>query len=595
MNAATLMPPIALLIVVSLLLPTAFGLAALWAARGRAGWFWRWAPLVLGLAVLAPLGAIELIVLFGAQAATVMSGLALARIFAARAAWRRAQRENSEHATRARSLGIQFRLREALWGVLLAAGALALVRLAPPQALVSLGFSSMFPPWLVAGLVLGAATLAAMQLALGGARSEVRVLVFGSVTLIAGIALLACLIWAVDSSERMIFWGPLLPGAAGAALHGLLLAPGLALARGSGWMSRAAPPADASVAALATPARSRSTQTAARAGLGMVALVSAWILVSVYWTVLPPQVPDVATASGPNAPDELQRVASLFNWASVPKQDYEAATAQDCRTFTRQNAEALAALRRALELPHTSVDLTDAYAWLTRYPEMHNLACALAAEGKAWEGDGNDARAASSYIAVIRLANANANGGLMDDDLQGDGIAQLGIVGLARIIPKLDADELDALARELEQAAAAREPYNVVVERDRTWRFAALSWIEHLTHHRHPVAHMEVFANARKCYEAHVNLLIAEMAVRRHVLIEGAPPDALESLVPEYLSQVPEDPYGQGPLVYHRQGDTYSLYSVGRNGVDDGGQRVSFDAAIWEGKGDLFFDAMNIP
>jgi hypothetical protein len=33
------------------------------------------------------------------------------------------------------------------------------------------------------------------------------------------------------------------------------------------------------------------------------------------------------------------------------------------------------------------------------------------------------------------------------------------------------------------------------------------------------------------------------------------------------------------------------LYSVGANGTDDGGERVTFWEATQEGKGDLFFNA----
>jgi hypothetical protein len=42
--------------------------------------------------------------------------------------------------------------------------------------------------------------------------------------------------------------------------------------------------------------------------------------------------------------------------------------------------------------------------------------------------------------------------------------------------------------------------------------------------------------------------------------------------VPEFLSSVPLDPVDGEPLRYRRNGDgTFLLYSVGENGVDDGG------------------------
>jgi hypothetical protein len=46
----------------------------------------------------------------------------------------------------------------------------------------------------------------------------------------------------------------------------------------------------------------------------------------------------------------------------------------------------------------------------------------------------------------------------------------------------------------------------------------------------------------------------------------------LNDLAPEFFSAIPIDPYDGKPLRYHPNADgTYLLYSVGENGVDDGG------------------------
>ena len=64
-------------------------------------------------------------------------------------------------------------------------------------------------------------------------------------------------------------------------------------------------------------------------------------------------------------------------------------------------------------------------------------------------------------------------------------------------------------------------------------------------------------------------------------------------LVPEYLSQVPEDPYGDGPLIYRRTEGEFILYSVGADGEDDGGELVPGVDAIW-GEGDFFLDMFDL-
>ncbi len=68
----------------------------------------------------------------------------------------------------------------------------------------------------------------------------------------------------------------------------------------------------------------------------------------------------------------------------------------------------------------------------------------------------------------------------------------------------------------------------------------------------------------------------AAVAVCRYMLDEGVPPPTIEALVPRYLGAVPSDPFRGEGLVYRPQPDPhtgapFTLYSVGHDGVDDGG------------------------
>jgi hypothetical protein len=72
------------------------------------------------------------------------------------------------------------------------------------------------------------------------------------------------------------------------------------------------------------------------------------------------------------------------------------------------------------------------------------------------------------------------------------------------------------------------------------------------------------------------------LAVRRATLVavaveryrrahnEALPAD-LTTLVPDYLDAVPSDPFGDGPIRYVRSSTSYTTYSVGSDGIDDGG------------------------
>ena len=67
--------------------------------------------------------------------------------------------------------------------------------------------------------------------------------------------------------------------------------------------------------------------------------------------------------------------------------------------------------------------------------------------------------------------------------------------------------------------------------------------------------------------------LVTVIALQRWRLDKGMYPDTLAVLQAEdYLEQLPDDPYGQGPLCYERRGDDFILYSVGADFDDDGGK-----------------------
>lgn len=65
---------------------------------------------------------------------------------------------------------------------------------------------------------------------------------------------------------------------------------------------------------------------------------------------------------------------------------------------------------------------------------------------------------------------------------------------------------------------------------------------------------------------------IAAIAVERHRRDHnGALPAALQDLVPQYLAVVPADPVTGGPLLFKRDAAAYTIYSVGPDKKDDGG------------------------
>jgi len=95
-------------------------------------------------------------------------------------------------------------------------------------------------------------------------------------------------------------------------------------------------------------------------------------------------------------------------------------------------------------------------------------------------------------------------------------------------------------------------------------------------------------------------LTVTAIALERYRLRHGRPPNDLDALVPELLHAVPIDPMSGKPLAYRlTAGGTFTLYSAGEDGRDDGGDPSSrvitnrFD--LWTGKDALWPTAVMNP
>ena len=73
-------------------------------------------------------------------------------------------------------------------------------------------------------------------------------------------------------------------------------------------------------------------------------------------------------------------------------------------------------------------------------------------------------------------------------------------------------------------------------------------------------------------FETARQIVITAIALKRYQLQHGEWPDQLAELVPQFLAAIPQDAMTGQSLLYHRKSDgTFLLYSVGEDGVDNGG------------------------
>jgi hypothetical protein len=87
--------------------------------------------------------------------------------------------------------------------------------------------------------------------------------------------------------------------------------------------------------------------------------------------------------------------------------------------------------------------------------------------------------------------------------------------------------------------------------------------------------------------QTHRNMAVAATAIRRYTLRHGGLPQSLEDLTPAFLPAIPIDLMNGEPLRYRPQPDgLFLLYSVGIDGVDDGGDPTPTGRrpTIWTGK-----------
>lgn len=80
---------------------------------------------------------------------------------------------------------------------------------------------------------------------------------------------------------------------------------------------------------------------------------------------------------------------------------------------------------------------------------------------------------------------------------------------------------------------------------------------------------------------AYRRLMICALAIRLYEVDQGTRPSSLAVLVPDYLERVPVDPFAtiDRPMTYRPDSSPPVLYSVGEDGVDDGGTCVTHDLA----------------
>jgi hypothetical protein len=231
---------------------------------------------------------------------------------------------------------------------------------------------------------------------------------------------------------------------------------------------------------------------------------------------------------------------------------------------------------------------------------MRTLARALAAEGRVAELDANYGDAARCYTRVVRLGLSVGRKGLMIDGLVGKAIEDIGLHSLRKISDKLSLAESREAIGVLSGVNEAWEPASEFVRRDLIWTEHAGGW-----QGRFEVALQELnvveqqnqqpyqsFGKALQLGQSLRRLLMVELALQAYTVEASQPPAGLAELVPSFLAEVPHDPFANRPAVGRREANALIVYSIGPDGVDDGGRPLSVKDFPWQqSTGDLRLDS----
>lgn len=71
------------------------------------------------------------------------------------------------------------------------------------------------------------------------------------------------------------------------------------------------------------------------------------------------------------------------------------------------------------------------------------------------------------------------------------------------------------------------------------------------------------------------------LTVERYRLAKGSLPEISADLVPEFMAVPLEDPFDGAPLRYKKLPKGFAVYSVGKNGKDDGGPPGTSDDVVF--------------
>lgn len=267
-------------------------------------------------------------------------------------------------------------------------------------------------------------------------------------------------------------------------------------------------------------------------------------------------VDDLRNSGGPNGQTSAQQVAQLFD-------DLDALLATDeiC-LFDSRTDQPQASFT-------TFVDLV----------RIRGVGRALKAQAEADWAAGRRENALRHTFLCLWLGETTQRRSTSVEALVGVALESVSTGFLTTIRQDLTLDERKQVTHQLQAVAARRESQELFLARNRTYDARIPSWRDRLYDaarrvQKIPGSMDEVWPDVCRRRDATIALLQADLAIRAYRQHHGDWPRTLADLVPDYLPEVPVDPFTHSSsLRYRAEGDGgFTLYSVGPDGCEDGGK-----------------------
>ncbi|HEY2412496.1 MAG TPA: hypothetical protein VGI40_09655 [Pirellulaceae bacterium] len=339
------------------------------------------------------------------------------------------------------------------------------------------------------------------------------------------------------------------------------------------------------------------------AALTALAGLAAPVLGYVYWELLqrPPRVVKFELAGNQFARIcEIARRVHAINPGNVSigelrRPPANKALADELAALYAELLPLLAAENAALYDPTT--DATAKYSadyFGATLQQLRGLCRSLQAEAEWHRSHGQPAMAAEYGLGCLGLSESMGRGGTAIDALVSRALEGVSYAELAKVRGKLSADKLREVLAVLARDAERRDDIQTVRGRELDYSNRAAGFMARaentllkLTSRKSPWEESLRAVSLRLTVEN--ALLRAEMAAQLFKHEKTRWPGSLEKLVPEYLPTVPIDAYSGQPLRCRAEESGLLIYSVGRDGMDDGGV-LTTAKTYWSNKSGYDYD-----